>query len=62
MLGVQCTSKHRDPFTGRDSKKSEYIQISGIDRCWRRMENCMQKSPLDSSGWKEPEESVWSVV
>ena len=32
------------PFTGRDSKESEHIQIIIWDRRYRKMENWMQKS------------------
>ena len=55
------TARRRDPFTGRDNKESEHVQIS--DRRWRRRENWIQIENHDvtsrvQGGWNNSKRVV----
>ena len=58
---MQRTSICRDPFTGRDSKVSEYFHIPGIDvgGGWRT--GCGSHPP-SAVRVEELEESAWSIL
>ena len=58
-LGCNEHQYARDPFTGRDSKESEYIRIPDVGGGWRT--GC-GSHPQSAEYVEELEESVWRFV